>query len=217
MAFIVSSIVPFPNIAWWLQVSGADKVLFDGAEHFEKMSYRNKYFIAGSNGSIQLSIPLESGREQRTPMNEVVIYNKEHWQTRHWRTLVSVYKRSPYFDHYEYELQPLFEQPYTSLTAFNMATIHWLKKQLHLQFEEAFTENYIKHYDAATADLRDIKPGIERNPVQMPEPYYQMFADRNGFVPNLSMLDLLCTEGPHAMQWLRDNRSMVESWMAKKG
>ncbi len=138
---LVSSFIPFPNISWWAMAHKAT-VLFDGTEHFEKMTYRNKYFITGANGGIQLSVPLEQGREQRRPMNEVMIYNKERWQTQHWRTLVSVYKRTPFFEHYEPSLQTLFEKQYTSLTDFNLATIYWLKKQLHAVFEEQFAEVY---------------------------------------------------------------------------
>ncbi len=214
---IVSAVIPFPNIYWWLQVAEADKVAFDLAEHFEKMTYRNKYFITGANGGIQLSIPLKKGRGQRTPMGDVEIDNSQRWQVQHWRTLVSVYKRSAYFEHYEALLQPLFEQEYGKLSDFNLASIQWLKKQLGLKFEEKMVNIYKHSYEEGDTDLRNaLKPGMEHTAIEGVEPYYQLFSDRNGFLPNLSMLDLLFAEGPHAMQWVKNNRTLIKGWVAKK-
>ena len=144
---------------------------------------------------ITLSIPLENGREQRKSMKDVLISNTERWQVQHWRTLVSVYKRSPYFDHYEPSLQKLFDTAFTHLSAFNLATMHWLKQQLKLEFREQFVDTYHKEH-ADSSDLRSIKPrsmGKESSDVLK---YYQLFEERNGFLANLSLLDLLFSEGP---------------------
>ena len=202
MSVIISSFIPFPNIAWWQAAVKANTVIFDSAEHFEKMSYRNKYHITGANGTITLSIPLVKGREQRSPMKDVLISNTERWQVQHWRTLVSVYKRSPYFDHYEPSLQRLFDTSFTHLSAYNLATIHWLKEQLGLKFEEQYADEYKKQYESST-DLRSMKPA-DRNIQETPK-YYQLFEERNGFMPNLSMLDLLFSEGPASIALLRGN------------
>lgn len=213
---VVSSYIPFPNIYWWLQLQGADALLLDGGEHFEKMTYRNKYFITGSNGGIQLSIPLLQGREQRTPMLQVMIDNKQRWQVQHWRTLVSVYKRTPYFEHYEPALEKLYTQRFDSLIDFNLASIKWLHKELRTGFSISTTAIFQKEYASATDLRRMMKPGSEKQPLEGAEPYYQVFADRVGFLPNLSMLDLLFAEGSHALQWLKNNAVLINEWVAKK-
>lgn len=213
---VVSSYITFPNIYWWLQVQGADTLLLDGGEHFEKMTYRNKYFITGSNGGIQLSIPLLQGREQRSPMLQVQIDNKQRWQVQHWRTLVSVYKRTPYFEHYEPSLEKLFTQNFDSLIDFNLTSIKWLQKELRAGFSISTTDVFQKEYIDAIDLRRAMKPGSEKQALDGAEPYYQVFADRVGFLPNLSMLDLLFAEGPHALQWLKSNAGLISEWGTKK-
>ena len=205
MSVIVSSFMPFPSISWWVSAIKTESIILDKAEHFEKMSYRNKYYITGANGPITLSIPLADGREQRKPMKDVQICNRERWQIQHWRTLVSVYKRSPYFEHYEPSLEKIFHTPFQFLTEFNLASIEWLKAQLKLKTEITFTDSYEKEYEN-TIDLRNLKRSKDTGgnyPV-----YYQLFEERNGFVPNLSLLDLLFSEGAGTMELLNSLRPL---------
>jgi len=134
------------------------------------------------------------------PVNEVLIYNQEPWQLRHWRTLTSVYRRTPYFEHYEAALQPLFERQYTRLIDFNLAGIQWVRKELRMNFEIQETSGFEKAYPQYT-DLRHI---AGKRPLQHGNfrKYYQVFEDRIGFRANLSILDLLFAEGPDAVGWL---------------
>ena len=197
---VVTPYFTFPSIRWWMQVVHADTVIFDASEHFEKMTDRNRYHICGANNSVLLSIPLVNGRNQHIPMNTVQIHNADRWQTQHWRTLVSVYKRSPYFWHYENSLQALFERPFTNLVDFNKVALDWVKKELKLNYKDEQAANYIKQYPPEIVDLR--KTGKTGEEVIVPK-YHQVFEDRIGFIPNLSILDLLFSEGPHAINRLR--------------
>ncbi len=181
-------------------MAGAEEITFDVHEHYEKMSYRNRYKISGSNNSILLSVPLVDGRNQHTPITEVQIKNETSWQVQHWRTLVSVYNRSPYFFHYEDSLKMMYEQQFTHLIDFNRAGLEWVCKQL--KFKTALTETtgYHKEYPKEYTDLRNSKG----NTISIPK-YYQVFEDRIGFVPDLSILDLLFSEGPHTADWIKAN------------
>ncbi len=179
----------------------ADTVLFEGYEHYQKMSDRNRYRISGSNNSILLTVPMVNGRDQSAPMSEIRIANDHAWQVQHWRTLVSVYNRSPYFFHYEPSLKRLFETEFTYLVDFNRAAMHWVKQQLQLGFEEQESASYSRDYPTEYTDLRNLK----RFPVPAAK-YYQVFEDRIGFVPGLSILDLLFSEGPHTTAWLNSQK-----------
>jgi hypothetical protein len=204
MSFVISSVVPFPEIAWWCHVIVAEKVCWDTSEHFQKMSARNRYTISAASGSVKLSIPLRGGRDQRTAMKDILISNEQHWQKQHWRTLVSVYNRSPYFEFYDHSLQSLFGQKVERLVDFNILSIHWLKQQLNLTYEEEILLGFESSYPGALSDLRH-RTILEGDKLADFPSYSQVFSDRTGFVPNLSLLDVLFAQGPYTLQWLKDN------------
>lgn len=206
MAVVLSSYIPFPCISCWAAIAGNETLLLDGYEHFEKMTYRNRYYLAGANGLLTLSIPLQHGREQRAAMKDVRIDNKTRWQTQPWRTIVSAYKRAPYFDHYEPSLEKLFTTPYEHLIDANIASILWLRDQLRLNFNTTFTTEYLPQHPGVDIDLRR---HMKRKPSAGFPPYYQLFADRIGFQPDLSILDLLFSEGPHTMAWINKRREIL--------
>lgn len=213
MQHIVTPLMPFPNISWWLLAHESDELIFDYAEHFEKMSYRNRYYITGANGLIQLTIPLKHGRNQRTPMQDVIIDNKDDWQVQHWRTIASVYGNAPYFEHYAPSLERLMCTPFTHLTVFNMASIEWLRRHTGIEYEERVATSYKQYTHNSIADIRSsMKPGIEQKPLAE-EMYYQVFTERNGFYPNLSLLDLLFAEGPMAKSILKQHKKTIMSWL----
>jgi hypothetical protein len=171
--------------------------VFELHERSQKMTDRNRYRIGGSNNSILLTVPLLHGRDQAGAIDKVHVLNDGRWQVQHWRTLVSVYNRSPYFFHYEPTLKALFDTEYDLLYELNMAAIAWVKQQLRLDFKEGFTTGYERDAEAGVTDLRGLK--------KLPAPegkYYQVFEDRIGFVPGLSILDLLFSEGPASAEWL---------------
>lgn len=204
---VVSSFLPFPAISWWANIINADKLLLDGYEHFEKMTYRNKFRISGANNPIQLSVPVTGGREQRKAMRDVAIHNQEKWQIQHWRTLVSVYRQSPFWEYYEPSLEVLYGNQYTLLTDFNKASILWCIKQLKLAIPVNDSVSYQSAYNGAT-DLRQLKPAKKEALANFPK-YYQVFEDRIGFQPDLSILDLLFSEGPNTLNWMKERSPLL--------
>jgi hypothetical protein len=132
-------------------------------------------------------------------MKEVQISYAENWQQQHWRTIFSAYNRSPYFEYYKDSLQKIFETRYDRLINFNLDTIHWLKTQLALKFEEETITSYNK-YTGEDIDLRKLNP---KGTSTADYPFYhQVFGDQNHFIPDLSMLDLLFNEGKAAITYL---------------
>jgi hypothetical protein len=196
---IVAPFLTFPSVGWWLQVADCDSLMLDGQEHFLKMTERNRYRISGANNSILLTVPMVQGRDQRMTMAGIHIDNAQRWQVQHWRTLVSVYNRSPYFMHYEPSLSKLYTNEFTLLTDFNCTALDWVMKQLQLKINITETTSYMPQYPVSK-DLRGYKCQHNHTPE-----YHQIFIDRHGFIPGLSILDLLFSEGPAAGAWLRAN------------
>ena len=216
MSFVISSVLAFPNISWWCKVLEVQKVCFDVAEHFEKMTYRNRFYIATASGVHKLSLPVEGGREHKQVMDEVGISYRENWQKQHWRTLYSAYNNTPYFEHYAPALEKLYQTRFGKLVEFNMAGTLWLKEQLGLKFEHETLTTYQTQYNDAMYDLRKMKPGFENCTICDFPLYYQIFQERTGFIPNLSLLDLLFVEGPFTLKWLRENCETILAWSTDK-
>lgn len=191
---MISSSIPFPPVYWWIKAFQSKNVTIDLAEHYQKMSYRNRYYLAAPDGKILMSLPLENGRNQRISISEVKLSADTNWQSNHWKTIVSLYNRSPFFEYFEHYFKSIFEQSFESLHAFNIAGIIQINKLLKLGLNIQTTNTFIKTYPDEIIDIRDIKPQQEPEGMNMLT-YYQVFEDRCGFQPNCSILDLLFCEG----------------------
>lgn len=191
----------FPPIEVYKALVKCDTLQLEQFEHYQKVSYRNRCYIAGPNGRITLSVPLSKGKNQRTVMKDVRISNEEKWQGQHWKTLVSAYRRSPWFEYYEPELETLYTRPFNYLLDWNMACLEWANKQLGLKVPVIFTKEYQKEVvDPSVTDARD---SILPEPAVFGEPEYtQVFQERIGFIRNLSILDLLFCEGKQSLEVL---------------
>ncbi len=197
---LLCPILPFPNIYWWAQVLNHQQVILEAKEYYEKMSFRNRYLIASSQGLMRLSIPLKEGRAQRNVMDQIAIDNTVPWQKQHWHSLVNCYNRSPYFEYYSTVLEPLFHSQYVLLLDFNWATIQLLAQLLQLSIDFSWTQQYQGSIPENTHDIRAsflAKNYLKANQATY-APYMQVFGERHGFLANLSILDLLFTEGPQS-------------------
>ena len=196
---MISSSIPFPPVFWWIKACQSKNITIDLAENYQKMSYRNRYYLAAPEGKILMSLPLESGRNQRVPIAEVKLSSDTNWQSNHWKTIVSLYNRSPFFEYFEHYFKPIFEQSFESLHDFNFAGIIQINKLLKLGLNIETSHSFIKNYPEEILDLRNIKPQSDPDNNLT---YYQVFEDRTGFQPNCSILDLLFCEGMAARVFL---------------
>lgn len=179
-------------------------IVFDIYENYAKMGFRNRCQVAGGNGIINLSVPLVDGRNQRRPVKEVKIDNRRNWQREHWRTLVSCYNRSPWFEFYRDDLEQLYTREHEFLADWNLACWYWLSAQLQLDIETGVTTSWQEQYPDEVPDLRNrLLPANIGEVLPVPIHYNQVFEDRLGFLPNLSALDLLFCEGRQSLQLIK--------------
>ncbi len=171
-------------------------------EPYQKTSFRNRCTLPGANGPINLSVPIEGGRAQKLPFSEVRIDNKDDWQKNHWRTIFSVFGKSPFFNFFSHELEALFQTKKTFLFDWNVSCFEWAQKKLGFKVEIVETEKF-SGIENSLLDLTDrILPSTLEEFHKGSVAYTQVFDHKNGFVPNMSILDLICCEGKNAREVL---------------
>lgn len=198
-----------PPVQYMSHLAVSAEVYLEGGETFQKGGFRRRCELAGANGPLLLSIPLEKGKHNQLPIREVRIANRSDWGREHWQTIRSAYGRAPFFDFYAGELEALVRSRPTHLWDHNLACLQWLIGQLGLDTELRTTESYAADPGPQRLDLRNrinrrasIKEG---DPWFEPQPYAQLFRERHGFLPNLSILDLLFCTGPQAAWHLQSS------------
>ena len=180
--------------------------IWEAEDNYQKQTYRNRCHICTDRGRHVLSIPIKhvGGNQGRQKYKDVRLDNSYRWQRQHWRTLQTAYRTSPYFEFYEDDLAPLFEDGRTFLLDFNLTTIETVCNSLQIEMQREKTVLY------------------ERNPVEVidgrflvnakkkinfaQEEYTQVFGERHGFIGNVSILDLLFNEGPNAVSYLKSQK-----------
>ncbi len=184
----------FPSIDWYRAYVKSEDVLIEQYEHFEKATFRNRCEVAGPNGKITLSVPLEKGRNQRSIMKNVKICNKEQWQQLHWKTLCASYRRAPYFEYFEEYFNDYFKKKFTYLLDLNLESIVLVNQLLKIEKENTLSAQYEKNVNPEWIDMRNaFSP--KHSPESTPIKYIQNFEERHGFLSNLSILDLVFSCG----------------------
>lgn len=190
----------FPNIAHFVAMANADEVVFEIDDNFLKQTYRNRCYIYGANGKLALNIPVIHTQKNRQKYKDVKIFNEEKWQDHHWKSLLSAYRTSPFFEYYEDELQPLFTTKADYILDFNFKCFETICDCLQWELNTSKTKVYQKHIEN-TADYRYLVD-VKKDYLKRFETYNQVFQEKHGFINNLSILDLLFNEGPNALNYL---------------
>jgi hypothetical protein len=195
----------FGSIHYIQQITTASSVVIDVHEPFKKMSFRNRTVIVSAHGPLLLTVPLRAGRDQKTPMNEVKICYQQNWPSKHIKAFASCYKRSPFYEYYEEALSELLITEYIYLVDLNMRIISWLSKVIKTDFNVLQTNTKLNYLDPLYLDVRDTSNALNSIQNAANQDYPQVFMDKQPFIPNASILDLLFCMGPASNIYLKDN------------
>src|SRR5882762_8185722 len=139
---LISDIQYFPSVILFKNLNKITNIVFEQYDRHQKMSFRNRCQLPGADGVIQLSIPLEHGRDQRTILKEVRIAGRQDWQGQHWKTIVSCYSRSPWFEFYRDDLLRLYRRPFVFLLDWDLECFEWAARMLGRSLEISLTGSY---------------------------------------------------------------------------
>ncbi len=204
---IILSSAYLAPVQYYTHLYAATQAVEDRGEHYVKQTYRNRCLIATPTGAQALTVPVVREGGGHVAMRDVRISSHGAWQHLHWNALVSAYDNSPYFEYYADDFRPLYEKPFTFLVDFNEALRDTVLSLLSLEKTIAVSADYA---DASRfpdcSDLRSVispKQPLSADETFRPVPYYQVFSQRTGFLPNLSIVDLLFNLGPESRMVLR--------------
>lgn len=194
-------------VEYYVKLFAYDKIYVEGEDHYVKQTYRNRCVIASAGGELALTVPTEKEELDKVRMRDIRISDHGNWRHVHWNALVAAYKQSPFFDYYADELAHFYEHKYEFLFDFNWDLCEWVCRQMDLEVQMCITEEYVPEWQGVD-DFRELihpkKDFRVADPDFSPKPYYQVFELKHGFLPNLSIVDLLFNMGPESILVLRD-------------
>lgn len=190
----------FAPISQYAAIYQSDSITFEVNDNYQKQTYRNRCYIYGANGKLALNIPVKNKtKEGRKKTKDTLVENDFPWQQQHFKSLQSAYRSSPFFEFFEGDLLAIFNKKYKFLQDLNIDTHLFVTDAL--QIKQQFTKTTSYEINSESTDFRSLaiaKKGIE---IEM-DSYIQMFDDKYGFIPNLSILDLLFMEGANTISFL---------------
>ena len=208
----------FGPVQWYQKLYRYDRCLIEQYDSYQKQTFRNRCVIATANGPLALTVPtvsigctVSSGSAAGTDkclLKDVRISDHNQWRRNHWNALQSAYSESPFFDYYEDDIRPFFENEYEFLGDFNEAIRQKMCELIDIHPHVELTTHYhpspTTHHPSPITDLREMINAKHPLPDADFEPkrYWQVFQHKHGFLPNLSILDLLFCMGPEAVFYL---------------
>ena len=192
----------FPPISVLRELVNNKEIGFALDDKYRKMSFRNRCLVTGANGIISLSIPIKGGREVNQLMRDVEIDNMQEWQTQHWRTIRSIYARSPWFEYYAPQLEMYYVKHYEFLYQWNLDLMSWVIKVLKLDIKIKQIElGSILDLDKNITD-KVLPKNYSKQFEKFVPKYQQVFQEKTGFIQNMSILDLIFCEGANGVNYL---------------
>ena len=177
----------------------ADEVRLEVCDHFTKQTLRNRCWIDSPSGPLALTIPVVK-TDGKTMMRDIRISDHGNWRHQHWVALESSYRQSPFFEYYADDFAPFYEKKWEFLADFNEELMALVASLLDIQKPVSRTMTYEANEANGANGANGAYEAYEANGTV--RPYYQVFASRHGFLPDLSIVDLLFNLGPEGVLWL---------------
>ena len=187
----------FPNIHQFTQIIKANNILFEVSDNYQKQTFRNRTYIYGANGKLGLFIPVIHTHKNRELFKDVKISYESNWMDLHLKSLQSAYRSSPYFEYFEDDFIKLYSKKEKFLVDFNIKCIKLISNLLDLDLDFKISNEYVEKTNDII-DLRDLSNARKEKKIETPK-YIQVFESKHGYLNNLSILDLIFSEGTNSV------------------
>lgn len=188
----------FGPIPWYQALYRHASCQIEAYDTYCKQTIRNRCTIATANGSQTLTVPVERVSGIKMLTRDIRISDHGNWRHVHWNALQSAYSLSPFFEYYADDIRPFFEKRWEFLIDFNTEITYKMCELLDIEPTFAISQSWTAT-DQCGEGVCDLRCKLAQSD---PKPYYQVFAHKHGFQPNLSILDLLFNMGNEAVLWL---------------
>jgi hypothetical protein len=199
---MILSTAYLPNIQYFSKLLYG-KVIVEQHENYLKQTFRNRYEILTANGVMSMTVPVKHNGS-KIKIRDVRIDYTDNWQKLHWKTIDTAYRSSPFFVYYADDFLPFYSKKEKFLFDFNCKMLDRLIELTGLNTKIILSDNYLQNCETDYRYLISPKNRIE-DPNFSPVPYYQVFSNKFGFRPNLSLLDLLCNEGNNSYAIIKNS------------
>lgn len=200
MSEILVSTAYLPPVEYFLKIASPGNILIEKEENYIKQTYRNRCYILSAHGPQLLSVPVYRGSIHKTCLKDIKIDYSKRWQQVHTGAIRSSYGASPFFLHYFEEMERIINQNHQYLIDLNSDLLRLMLGYLRIKKKIVFTDHFIPQGNHPSDFRYIIKP---KSSVQsyIPKEYFQVFEERTGFVPGLSIIDLLFNMGPDSAMY----------------
>lgn len=197
---ILVSTAYLPPVTYFSLLSAANEVLIEREENYIKQTYRNRCYILSANGPHILSVPVLAGSFHKTAVKDIRIDYSKRWQQVHLRAMTAAYNSSPYFEFYFERFEQIISASHVFLLDLNMELISMAGKTLRIDTPVTYTT----HFEPVTTISTDFRYTFTPKKKEQGEyrEYLQVFQHGKGFVPGLSIADLIFNVGPDSYQYL---------------
>ena len=192
MNTVLLSSAYLPPVSFFTAIKSGGDVLIEQYDNYCKQTYRNRCRIATAGGIQVLTIPVVKSDTPKQLVKDVRISDHGDWRRQHWNALESAYMNSPFFMYYQDDFRPFYEKKYEFLIDFNTELTELILKLAGMDKNIKLTESYSR----PTPGINDLRSLIDPQETSQNRPYWQVFKQKYGFLPNLSAVDLLFNMGP---------------------
>jgi len=210
------SIAYFPPISYFALIAKYRDVCIEACENYQKQSWRNRCRYYAADGPQYLNFPIVHEGTHELPISRIKVDYSTPWVLKTKRAIASAYDSSACFEYYKDELFSILDSHPETLFDLDMQIIKFFLRKTGIEANIRLTEEYVAPEPAEGAegrygrDYREIlhpkRPDTVLKDLGLEKPYFQVFARKYGFIPNLSIMDLLFNEGPDSIMYLMSLR-----------